>query len=761
MAELLLELLSEEIPARMQARAAEDLKRLVTEKLAAARLTFSRADAHVTPRRLALVVDGLPTRQPDLSEERKGPRVGAPEQAIEGFLKSAALASLDECEKRMIGDAEFYFAVRALPGLDTDRVLPEVLDDAIRAMTWPKSMRWRRTEFKWIRPLHNILAMFEGRVVGLGFDLVKSPEAVVSPTPETTLSANNRTRGHRFLAPKPFEVRSFADYREKLRAAYVILDRDERKEAIRKQAAALAAAEGLVVADDPALLEEVAGLVEWPAPLVGSIDARFMALPREVLTTTMRTNQKYFALETRDGVLAPRFILVSNMPAEPEVPEAERRRAALRSGAIVAGNERVLRARLSDAQFFWDQDRKTKLASRVPRLDGLIFHAKLGSVGEKARRLQALTAGLVPRVPGADLRRVQRAAILCKADLVSGMVGEFPELQGIMGSYYARLDGEDPAVAQAIAEHYAPLGPDDRCPTAPISIVVALADKIDTLVGFFTIGEKPTGSRDPFALRRTALGVIRIIVENELRIPLGYMFGEALLHYFNQGNKAIRDAFAQKGPTAGAGLPAPSSASRREPGAMPVGGPVRREAVRILEVPGMNDLLAFFAERLKVHLREKGVRHDLVSAVFAQGGEDDLVRLLARVKALADFLASEDGADLLTAYKRASNIVRIEEKKDGRPYNGAADPRRLEQAEEKALHAGLGRAVEEISAAVRRDDFSAAMAALARLRRPVDAFFDKVTVNCDDKELRENRLRLLSAIRSALGGVADFSKIEG
>ena len=750
MAELLLELLSEEIPARMQARAAEDLKRLITEKLAEARLAFGRAEAHVTPRRLALVVDGLPTQQPDLTEERKGPRVGAPEQAIEGFLKSAGLTSLHQCEKRLIGDAEFYFSIRHVAGLRTLEVLPEIIADSVRELSWPKSMRWGATSFRYVRPLHGVLALFDGRTLEGSLDLGGA-----------SLPFTNVTRGHRFIAPEPFEIKSFAEYQKKLRAAYVILDREERKEIIGKKAAALAAAEGLVARDDPALLEEVAGLVEWPAPLVGSIDARFMGLPREVLTTTMRTNQKYFALETKNGALAPRFIVVSNMPTEAEVPELERRRAALRSSVIVAGNERVLRARLSDAQFFWDQDRKAKLASRVPRLDGLIFHAKLGSIGEKVTRRQALATGLVPRVPGADLRRAQRAALLCKADLVSGMVGEFPELQGVMGSYYARLEGEDPAVAQAIAEHYAPLGPDDRCPAAPISITVALADKIDTLVGFFAIGEKPTGSRDPFALRRAALGVIRIIVENELRIPLGYMFGEALLHYFNQGNKAIRESFAQKGTSAGAALGAPSYPSRREAGVPPGGAPVRRDAVRILEVPGMSDLLVFFAERLKVHLREKGVRHDLVSAVFALGGEDDLVRLLARVEALAEFLGSEDGADLLTAYKRASNIVRIEEKKDNRAYNGGADPRRLEQPEEKTLHAGLGRAVEEIRSAVRRDDFSAAMASLARLRRPVDAFFDKVTVNCDDKDLRENRLKLLSAIRSALGGVADFSKIEG
>lgn len=749
MAELLLELLSEEIPARMQARAAEELKRLVTEGLAGARLAFSRAEAHVTPRRLALVVDGLPTQQPKLTEERKGPRVGAPEQAIEGFLKSAGLTSLDQCERRAVGDAEFYFVVSEIAGGQTADLLPDLIMNAVRQLPWPKSMRWGATSLRYVRPIHGVVVIFDGKTSAGALDLGGA-----------SLPFTNVTCGHRFLTPEPLAVQDFEDYRKKLRRAYVVLDREERMRIIGDEASRLAAAEGLLVADDPALLDEVAGLVEWPAPLVGSIDTPFMALPREVLTTTMRSNQKYFALETKRGALAPRFIMVSNMPTEADLPEAERRQAALRRRRIVAGNERVLRARLSDAQFFWDQDSKVKLANRVPRLDGLIFHAKLGSIGDKVRRLQALAPALVPRVPGADQRRAQRAAFLCKADLVSGMVGGFPELQGVMGSYYARLEGEDLAVAQAIAEHYAPLGPDDRCPAAPNSVVVALADKIDTLVGFFAIGERPTGSRDPFALRRAALGVIRIIVENELRIPLGYMFGEALLHYFNQGNKAVRDAFAHKG-TSAATVGAAANPVRRESGVLPVGAPVRQQAVRILEVPGMSDLLVFFAERLKVHLREKGVRHDLVSAVFALGGEDDLVRLLARVEALAEFLATEDGSDLLTAYKRASNIVRIEEKKDNRVYNGGADPRRFEQPEEKALHAGLGRAVEEIRAAVRRDDFSAAMASLARLRRPVDAFFDKVTVNCDDKDLRVNRLKLLSAIRAALGGVADFSKIEG
>jgi len=697
MAELLLELLSEEIPARMQLRGAEELRRLVTEKLEAARLEFSGADAHVTPRRLALVVAGLPARQPDLLEERKGPRVGAPETALRGFLKSAGLATTDQCERRTVGNAEFYFAVRAVAGRKTAEVLPELVVAAVRGLSWPKSQRWGSTSFRYVRPLHGVLAIFEGKVLRGALDLGGN-----------SLAFGNRTRGHRFLSPKPFAVESFADYKEKLRAAFVILDREERKRLISTRAVELAAGEGLALRDDAALLEEVAGLVEWPVPLIGSIDGSFMALPREVLVTTMRTNQRYFSLETQDGRLAPRFIVVANM-------------AAMDGGAaIVAGNERVLRARLADAKFFWDQDRKTRLEERVPRLHELIFHAKLGTVGDKVARLQVLAAELAARVPGAKVDHVRSAALLAKADLVSGMVGEFPELQGTMGRYYALHEGEAPVVADAIAEHYAPLGPNDRCPTAPVSVAVALADKIDTLVGFFAIGEKPSGSKDPYALRRAALGVIRLIVENGLRLRLAKAFALAHRLYAEQRSGAENAAKFDAG-----------------------------------------ELLAFFADRLKVHLREKGVRHDLVSAVFALGGEDDLLRLLARVDALAKFLASEDGANLLTAYKRASNIVRIEEKRDRVTYDGGVDTALLREGEERALLEGLASAGNAIRSSIGREDFAGAMAALARLRPPVDAFFDKVTVNCDDSKLRANRLKLLARIRTALGDVADFSKIEG
>jgi len=697
MAELLLELLSEEIPARMQARGAEELRRLVTEKLAEARLEFSGAEAHVTPRRLALAVQGLPARQPDLLEERKGPRVGAAEAALQGFLKSVGLATIDECERRTVGNAEFYFAVRTVAGRKTAEVLPELVVSALRALSWPKSQRWGSTSFRYVRPLHGVLAIFAGKVLRGALDLGGD-----------SLAFGNRTRGHRFLAPKPFAVESFADYKEKLRLASVILDREERKRLISARAVELAAGEGLALREDATLLDEVAGLVEWPVPLIGSIDGNFMALPREVLVTTMRMNQRYFSLETQDGRLAPRFIVVANMAASDG------------GAAIVAGNERVLRARLSDARFFWDQDRKTRLEERVPRLHDLVFHAKLGTVGDKVARLQVVAAEMAAHVPGAEIDHVRSAALLAKADLVSGMVGEFPELQGTMGRYYALHDGEAPMVADAVAEHYAPLGPNDRCPTAPVSVAVALADKLDTLVGFFAIGEKPSGSKDPYGLRRAALGVIRLIVENGLRLPLAKAL--ALAHRL----------YAEQRPGA-------ENAAEFDAG----------------------ELLAFFADRLKVHLREKGVRHDLVSAVFALGGEDDLVRLLARVDALAKFLASEDGANLLTAYKRASNIVRIEERKDKISYDGDVDTALLRAGEERALLEGLASADNAIQTSIGREDFAGAMAALARLRPPVDAFFDKVTVNCDDSTLRANRLKLLARIRAALGGVADFSKIEG
>ncbi len=687
MAELLLELFSEEIPARMQNRAAEDLKRLATDALKSAGLQFARADSYVTPRRLTLVVDGLPEKQPDVTEEKKGPRVGSPDQAIQGFLKGAGLTSLDQCEKREVGKAEFWFAVAEKKGRATAEVLSEILNDVIAKLPWPKSMRWATETVRWVRPLHSILCVFNGGVVNVSFGPVK---------------AGNATRGHRFLAGGAITAKNFSEYKAKLRSAYVMLDAAERAEAILADAGAQAKTLGLTLKEDRGLLEEVAGLVEWPVPLIGSIDAAFMDLPPEAMTTTMRANQKYFALLNADGSLASKFVIVANMHTNDG------------GKAVIAGNERVLRARLSDARFFWDQDRKVPLAERVPALKDIVFHAKLGTVGAKVERIAALAVELCAFVPGADRDRVRSAAELCKADLVTGMVGEFPELQGIMGRYYALASKESFVVANAIAEHYAPKGPNDLCPTAPVSVAVALADKIDTLVGFFAVGEKPTGSGDPFALRRAALGVIRLVLENKLRLPLGRALGEAAKLYGKTADKFDG-----------------------------------------------SELLSFFADRLKVALREKGVRHDLIDAVFSLGGEDDLVRLVARVEALGLFLKSDDGANLLVAYRRAANIVGIEEKKDKATYAGSVEESRLTVPEEKTLHRVLGVAKQGLELALDKEDFAGAMSVLASLRQPVDAFFDKVTVNADDKDVRTNRLRLLTTIRDTMNNVADFSKIEG
>jgi glycyl-tRNA synthetase beta chain len=675
----------------MQARAAEDLHRLAAEKLGAAGLAFSEAQSFVTPRRLTLAVEGLPKAQPDVSEERRGPRVGAPANAIEGFLKSAGLASLAQCEERDTGKGVFYFAVLRRAGRPTAEVLPALLQQLLVELPWAKSMRFPAARLRWVRPLESVIALFDGKPLALALDDVP---------------VGNRTRGHRFLAPRPIVVDGVAEYRRKLREAHVMLRRDDRAKAISLALYEKAAEAQLTVKDDPALLEEVTGLVEWPVVLIGEIDRQFLDLPPEVLTTVMRTRQKYFSCLDRASKLAPRFLVVANMIADDG------------GKAIVAGNERVLRARLSDARFFWHQDRKVPLAARVPKLADRVFHAKLGSVLDKAGRVERLSAALVPFIPGADKAKVLRAAELAKADLSSGMVGEFPELQGVMGRYYALNDGESAEVAEAIAEHYAPLGPHDRCPSAPASLAVALADKIDSLVGFFSIEEKPTGSKDPFALRRAALGVIRIILENRLRLPLARVFRQA----FIIGGEGGAGAYGSD-PTA--------------------------------------DLLAFFADRLKVHLREQGVRHDLIAAVFALGDEDDLVRLLARVAALDAFLKTDDGANLLVAYRRAANIVRIEEKKDGARYPGEPDPKLLQEPAEARLAAELDRAAAKSGDALAGEDFTLAMAALAALRGPVDEFFARVTVNCENRELRANRLRLLAQIRDTLNRVADFSQIEG
>lgn len=698
MAELLLELFSEEIPARMQARAADDLKRLVTAGLKDAGLAHGAARAYATPRRLTLVVEGLPEKQPDLREEKRGPKVDAPEKAIEGFLRASGLTR-EKCEERELEKGTFLFAVIQKSGAETKDVLPGLLEKAIGDLPWPKSMRWGDGDMRWVRSLERVLCLFGTDVLVLNL--------------RNEIACGKTTSGHRFLAPKPFEVDGFTDYANKLRHAFVVLDRDERKTYIAEHADAAAKAEGLTLRDDPGLLDEVTGLVEWPVVMTGKIDDAFMDVPDEVLITSMRAHQKYFSLLNADGSLAPRFVVVANTETKDD------------GAAIIAGNERVLRARLSDAKFFWDQDRKKKLEDGVPKLADSVFHAKLGTMAQKVERITALAGELAPYIPSCNADQAMRAAHLAKADLVTEMVYEFPELQGTMGRYYALKDGEDAAVADAVAEHYSPAGPSDDCPTAPASVAVALADKLDTLVGFFAVDEKPTGSRDPFALRRAALGIIRLVLENGLRLPLR----EALMKAYWGYNETV-----------------PDFEETLEGGHKP----------KILE----RELLDFFADRLKVHLRERGVRHDHVEAVFALGNEDDLVRLIARVDALSGFLASDDGENLVAAFKRASNIVAIEEKKDGTSFDGDIAVDKLAQDEERALVSGLSESAERANVAIADEKYVEAMEAMSSLRAPVDLFFDKVTVNADDADIRVNRLRLLSKFSSTLGQIADFSRIE-
>ncbi len=690
MSELLLELFSEEIPARMQKQAAADLARLVGDALKANGLEAKELETAVGPRRVVLVARGLPKTQPDTTEERKGPQVGAPEQAIQGFLKAAGLNSLDDAEKREMPKGVFYFAVTKKPGRATAVVVKEIIEAALPQMPWPKSMRWASNPTRWVRPLHGILCVLDGKVVPVSFGGV---------------TAAATTRGHRFLAPGFIAVRDFADYKAKLMKANVLVDPAERSAIITTTLATLAAAEGLTVKDDPGLVAEVTGLVEWPVPLLGTIDAKYMDVPAEVLTSAMRKHQKYFALTTKQGKLSNRFGVVANMAT------------ADKGKAIVAGNEKVLRPRLSDAKFFWDQDKKRSLEERLPKLEERVFQAKLGTVRAKVERMVVLAAYLAKPV-GADVEAARRAALLSKADLSTEMVGEFPDLQGIMGRYYALHDNESADVAQAIAEHYSPLGPNDSCPSAALSVVVSLADKIDSLMGFFAINEKPTGSKDPYALRRAALGVIRIILENKLRLPLLAAFDYALGSYEGFVSGIDRDKVAR-------------------------------------------EVLEFFADRLKAHLRDKGVRHDLVSAVFALGNEDDLVRLMDRVDALTAFVKSDDGANLLVAYRRAANIVRIEEKKDNTSYKGDISDADLGAPEAAALLSAIAPAEDIVGKALAKEDFTAAMESLATLRRPVDTFFDKVKVNADEAAQRTARLRLLSRIEAAMNRVADFSKIEG
>jgi glycyl-tRNA synthetase beta chain len=716
--ELLLELFSEEIPARMQAAAARDLARLLELALREAGLGFETIRSFAAPQRLAVVVNGLPPVSPDVAEERKGPRVGAPEQAVAGFLKSAGLGAIDQAEIAEDAKGQFYLARTTRKGRPTPVIVAEAVSAILRDFPWPKSMRWGQGRLRWVRPLHSILCLFEGEVVPFEIDGIAS---------------GDETRGHRFMAPEPFGVKDFADYEKKLREAKVMLDGELRRELILQGAQAIAGQEGLALVPDETLLAENAGLADWPKPLIGAFDESFLDLPPEVLATALKVHQKCFSLRqpqaskrkapsasrreegvsariARDAApLANRFILIANLEAKDG------------GKAIVAGNERVVRARLADAKFFFDQDRKTALQDRVTALKDIVFHEKLGSQYDRMQRLRLLARELAPLV-GAEADDAERAAMLCKADLLTEMVGEFPELQGVMGRYYALEEEENPLVAQAIADHYKPLGPSDAVPNEPVSIAVALADKLDMLTGFWAIGETPTGSKDPFALRRAALGVIRIVLENGIRLSLLRVLAgvAAGLDPFIRERHATRDAAELRA-----------------------------------------SLLAFFADRLKVYLRDSGARHDLIDAVFSLGNQDDLLMIVARVEALGKFLGSDDGANLLIGAKRAGNILRIEEKKDGESYDGAPSQDLLGTEEEVALSVALDEIEPAVNAAIAHEDFEAAMAALAQLRKPVDAFFDRVTVNADDPVLRENRLKLLNRIRAATLAVADFSKIEG
>jgi glycyl-tRNA synthetase beta chain len=704
MPDLLLELFSEEIPARMQAKAADDLRRMVTDKLVAEGLVYEGAKAFATPRRLALTVHGIPARQSDLKEERRGPRVGGADAAIQGFLKATGLARIEDATIQTDPKkGDFYIALIEKPGRSTLDVLAEMLPVIVRTFPWPKSMRWgersaRPGSLSWVRPLHAITATF-------GLE-TEQPDVVKFAV--DGIEVGQTTYGHRFMAPSAIPVRRFEDYEAKLLDAKVVLDPERRKDAILTDARQLAFAQGFELVEDQALLDEVAGLVEWPVVLMGSFDQDYLTIPDEVIRATIRNNQKCFVVrDPKAGKLANKFILTANIEASDG------------GKAIVAGNERVIRARLSDAKFFYETDLKIKLEDRLPKFDQIVFHEKLGTQAERINRIERLAAEIAPLV-GADVAKAKRAAHLAKADLLTEVVGEFPELQGLMGKYYALAQGEDASVAAASEEHYKPQGPADRVPTDAVSVAVALADKIDTLVGFWAIDEKPTGSKDPYALRRAALGVIRIILETRTKISLRTLVETHFKYSFGKEYLDVADK--------------------------------------------IDHLMLFFEDRLEVQLRDQKARHDLVEAVLSADSlvrGSSLVSIVDRVEALGKFLDTDDGKNLLAGTKRASNILSIEEKKDKRAFDGAPDAGLYKLPEEKALAKAIDQVRGEAGAAAAKEDFAGAMGAMARLRPAVDAFFDKVKVNDDDPRVRENRLRLLNEIRAATRAVADFSKIEG
>ncbi|MEY8828448.1 glycine--tRNA ligase subunit beta [Sedimentitalea sp. XS_ASV28] len=723
MPDLLIELFSEEIPARMQARAAEDLKQRVTDGLVEAGLTYAGAAAFSTPRRLTLAVEGMLAGSPARREERKGPRVDAPEKAIQGFLRGAGL-TVEDLEQRDTPKGAVYFAVIEKPGRPAAEIIAEVLETTIRNFPWPKSMRWGSGSLRWVRPLHSILCI-----------LTDETGTTTVPLALEGLTAGDRTEGHRFMAPGRFPVASFEDYEAKLKRAHVMLNPSERADHIWADATNLAFAAGLEVVEDKGLLAEVAGLVEWPVTLMGRIDDAFLDLPPEVLQASMREHQKFFSVRNPASGRIERFITVAN------------RDTADQGATILAGNQRVLSARLADAKFFWDNDlriARSDMGIWLQALENVTFHNKLGSQGERIRRITALARELAPMV-GADADQAGLAAELAKADLSSEMVYEFPELQGLMGRYYIEAAGHPAEIAAVAQEHYSPLGPSDDVPTAPLSVAVALADKLDTLTGFWTIDEKPTGSKDPFALRRAALGVVRLILTQDLKLGLLDLIHHHLVgSVYESRHSVVREQHKGKGST--------FIAFGQSLRTLPDGRKLDQNAI---------DLLAFIHDRLKVYLRDQGIRHDIIDACIAMEGNDDLNLLVKRARALNDVLATEDGENLLQGFKRANNILSQAEEKDGVEYSYGADIKFAGDDSEKALFAALDAAKARIDPALAAQDFPTAMAAMANLRAPIDAFFENVQVNTDNQTVRRNRLNLLSQIRSICSSVADLTRVEG
>lgn len=750
MPDLLIELFSEEIPARMQARACEDLKKRMTDGLVEAGLTYAGAAAFATPRRLTLALEGLLSESPTLCEERKGPRVDAPEKAIEGFLRGAGVVR-DDLEVRYEKKGQVYFATITKPGRPAAEIVAEVLEDTIRNFPWPKSMRWGAGSLRWVRPLHSILCILTD----------DAGEAQVVPLDVDGIKAGASTEGHRFMAPGRFSVTSFEDYAAKLKRAKVVLNSEERAGHIWQEATNLAFARGLEVVEDKGLLAEVAGLVEWPVPLMGEIGAEFLDLPPEVLQSSMKEHQKFFSVRNPKTGRIEQFVTVAN------------RETADHGATILAGNQKVLAARLADAKFFWENDLRIAKEGMGPWLESLAnvtFHNKLGSQAERIARIAALAREIAPAV-GADPDLAEQAAKVAKADLSSEMVYEFPELQGIMGRYYAAEAGLPEDVAAACEEHYAPLGPSDAVPSRAVSVTVALADKLDTLTGFWAIDEKPTGSKDPFALRRAALGVIRLVLDNNLRIRLDRFIDAQLLRHkikLNAGNASadeidtleeVLDEIADHGVFVAAFHAVIDRVKAKDHKDLPEDGVLRTVGALVPDLS--TDLLAFFHDRLKVYLRDQGLRHDVIDACLTLAGGDDFTLIVARARALQDVLRTEDGENLVQGFKRANNILTQAEEKDGVEYSFGADPKFAEDNTEKALFAALQDAEKTIAEAEKDEDFARAMGAMAGLRAPIDAFFEAVQINSDNEILRRNRLNMLHSIRQICLQAADLRRLEG